>query len=252
MHLDAVKQSKFYLIILLLFLFAHCFVWHYAKEKQARWLNVPPVPSRYSLEQRGLGDGQFAIRVAGLMLQTMGDSGGRTTALKDYDYARLEQWFNLSFDVDSKSNFFPMIAAFYYGASSNPEQVRHMVYYLERAGDSIPGEKWRWMAQAVYLARFIVKDYDLSLRLANKLAELGKQDASLPAWTQQMPAFVLAKRGDKQSARDIMETILLSDFSNLDMNEVNYMCSYINEQLSDGTESIYKNQEVGQICEGHN
>ncbi len=244
------SKSKLYLLCVLVFLMLHLGVWYNARNKQAQWLNVPPVPSVYGLAQMGLGDAQFALRVAGLNLQNMGDTGGRVTRLQDYNYERLEQWFTLSYEIDPKTNFFPMVAAYYYGASPDSEQVRHMVNYLEKAGNATPNEKWRWLAQAVFLARFKVKDNDLSLRLAYKLAELGKKDSRLPTWTQQMPAFVLAKQGDKQAARNIMETILLSDLQNLDPNEINYMCAYIKEQLWNGTETLYKNQEVTKLCEG--
>jgi hypothetical protein len=65
-----------------------------------------------------------------------------------------------------------------------------------------------------------------------------------------MPAFVRTARGEKQAARDIMETILLSDLENLHPNEINYMCAYIKERLSEGTQTLYTNKEVEKLCQG--
>ena len=51
----------------------------------------------------------------------------------------------------------------------------------------------------------------------------------LPIWTRQMPAFVLAKVGAKEAARDLMEAIL--EDPNVPPEEQEFMRAFIDERL---------------------
>ena len=51
----------------------------------------------------------------------------------------------------------------------------------------------------------------------------------LPIWTRQMPAFVLAKVGAKEAARDLMEAIL--EDPNVPPEEQQFMREFIDERL---------------------
>ncbi len=198
----------------------------------ARWLNVPPAPGKNGAAVFALGDPQFAYRVTGVMLQNLGDTGGRSTAFKNYDYDRLTQWFYLADSMDPHSDFVPMLAAFYFGAVEEPEKLKPLIHYLHDAGSRPEGEKWRWLAQAVYLARYKVKDADLAYKWSLQLASFPKPE--MPIWTKQMPAFILnAERGDKQAAYDIMVEIMRSGKYKLPQQEINTMTIYICERILD-------------------
>ena len=81
---------------------------------------VPDVPSINTIRIMSLGDEQFYFRILALQLQNSGDSFGRFTALKEYDYAALSKWFYLLDELDYKSNYIPSLAAYYY---SNTQKV---------------------------------------------------------------------------------------------------------------------------------
>lgn len=218
-------------ILLGIALAVNVLTWFYARDVQARWANVPPVPDEAGAAGFGFGDTQFSYRSLGLMLQNMGDSGGRSTALKDYNYDELTKWFFLMNALDPKSDYVPYLAAYYFGGVQNPEMLRPMLDYFIAIGNTSEGEKWRWLAHGAYLARFRMNDLDKALEMANMLAKIEKDD--MPLWARQMPAFVMNAKGEKEAAYAIMLETLKSSGGKLHPNEVNAMRAYICEQILD-------------------
>jgi len=216
-------------------------LWRETRPIQAQWLNVPPVPTERALTASFLGDEQLAYRVSSLMLQNLGDEGGRITPLSDYNYADLKQWFFLMDKLDAKSDYIPYIAAYYYGGlDDQPEKIKEIVAYLEHAGNSVTGEKWRWLARAVFLARYKMQDLDYALLLAKKLAALSYQTkaSEMPNWTRQMPAFILNAKGEKEAAYAIMLEILKSVGDKIHPAEFNHTLAYICETILSPSEAM--------------
>jgi hypothetical protein len=196
----------------------------------ARWEGVPPVPTQDGALMMTLGDAQFSYRFGAITLQNLGDSGGQTTPLKDYNYEKLGKWFWLLNSLDPASNHVPMLAAYYFGATRSPKDAAILVDYLGKIGQNPVGNKWRWLVQAIFMARHRMHDLQLSLDLAYKLAKMQPVGDTLPEWARQMPAFVLSEQGDKQAARKIVEDLLMSS-QHFHPNEVNFMKAYLVEQL---------------------
>lgn len=210
------------------FFFLNFLLWFGSSDYFPRWQGVPPVPGEKGAVMMALGDRQFAYRSGALTLQNLGDTGGQTTPLKLYNYEKLGKWFFLLHGLDPVSDHVSMAAAYYFGATRVPKDVRIVVDFLSVAGDSPIGEKWRWLAQASYLARHRLNDLQLSLDLAYKLSKL-QIYGTMPMWARQMPAFILSAQGDKQDARALMLQILMSE-TNIHPNEINFMKAYLIEQ----------------------
>lgn len=236
------KNAPVYLCFALAVI-ANIAFWTVSHHKRSIWRNVPPAPSAEGAAAMGLGDPQFSYRAQGLMLQNLGDTGGRETALKAYDYAALEKWFYLADALDERSNYVPMLAAWYFGATTVPEQMGHVVNYLERVGQRPYGEKWRWLAYSVYLAWHGMGNTDRALGLANLLARGTAPD--MPEWARSMPALVLTARGDKAAAYTILMGILSSDAKKMDPAEVNNIRYYICNQILDP-----QARKADPLCEG--
>lgn len=231
-------------VLLTFALAAQIGVWAQVYKVQARWLNVPPAPSALSATASALGDSQLSYRMFGVMLQNMGDHGGRVVSLKDYNFEALGTWFHLMQALDSRSDFAPLLAAFYFGgADAAPDQFRSIVDYLEIVGDSVEGERWRWLAQGVYIARFKMKDYDRALVLARKLAALPKAD--LPIWAKNLEIMVLEGRGDKEAAYTLIMEILKSKADSLSPYEVNFMVYFLCQRILDEAQA-----KAHPMCEG--
>jgi hypothetical protein len=226
---------------------AQAALWMNVREVQSRWLNVPPVPSDTAINASALSDDQFAYRSVSIMLQNLGDTGGRTTSLKDYNYDKLAQWFYLARRLDDKSSYVPYIAAYYFGALEGyPEKLRPLVKYLYEVGNDNKNEKWRWLAHGVYLARFRMEDLDTAYGMALDLAALAdRPDSDMPNWARQMPAFILNAKGDKEAALAIMLEIISSVGEKLHPNEINHTRGYICEQIFTPEEA-----EKNELCQG--
>ena len=126
------------------------------------------------------------------------------------------------------SEFLPVLVGYYYSQSQNPNDVRVVISFLAHIAIRDPERNWRWMAHAIYLARHRVKDMNLALSLAYRMAAI--KGAGIPVWAQQMPAFVLADVGEKEAARDLMEAIMDSE-KNLDPAERDFMRNFIENRL---------------------
>jgi hypothetical protein len=204
-------------------------LWWITSTMQPKWPNVPPAPSQALAPLSGLGDKQFAYRLLAFPLQQWGNDGGLFTPLKDYRYDRLGHWFMALDAQDPVSNYVPYLASYYFGGTQDPEhQLRPVIDYLARAGSHSAGyKKWRWLAQAVYLAKFKYKDAPLSLDLAYKLAALPED---MPHWAHQMPAIISADMGDKETALRMMNSILsdmLKDKDKVEPQEINFVVDFI-------------------------
>jgi hypothetical protein len=217
------KKTPF--IFFLFFIIANFVFWQYSHKIQAEWANVPPPPAQEKASLLAIGDRQLAYRSYATMLQNLGNTGGRGMALKKYDYEKLRDWFFLTDKLDPLSDAVPMLASSYFGAVDDPKKIDYVLDYLEIAGARAEREKWRWLAQAVFLARHIQKDNDRALDLAYKLAS--NKNPDMADWAKQMPAFILQDEGQSELAYKIMLNILISNIDTLHPNEINYMQDYI-------------------------
>lgn len=219
------------------------FLWFSVRFVQSEWTNVPPAPDKKYSSLSGLGDPGFAYRTNALMIQNFGDTGGRFTPLKDYDYDALTEWMFLQDHLDEQSNFMPYLAAYYFSGVQEPEMFRPMLYYLQIVGAKPYADKWRWLAQGVFLARFILKDLDRALELAKDLNSL--DDPDIPNWARQISASIMSMRGEKEAAYELMLGILQSSAKDMHPNEVYSMRIYMCNKLLDREQAL-KNP----LCEG--
>jgi hypothetical protein len=236
-------QRQFLYAFFVLIVAAHVFAWLQLRAVQARWLNVPSAPGKAGITAFALGDQQLAYRIVGVMLQNIGDNGGLVTSFKDYDYNHLTEWLFLANSLDSKSRFVPVLASFYFGAVEDPEKLEPLTLYLHKIGSNTDDENWRWLAQAVYLRRYKMKDLDTAYKWAVELANFDKPD--MPVWTKQMPAFILNAEGDKEAAYDILVEILKNGKNTLPREEINAMTDYICDRILDEAEAAKEG-----LCQG--
>ncbi|MFN7038150.1 MAG: hypothetical protein ACK4OM_01075 [Alphaproteobacteria bacterium] len=212
---------------LILFLLIQIVFWWNTKSIKPEMGIVPELPGEIAIKANSLGDEELYFRLLTLEIQNAGDTFGRFTALKNYDYNKLSKWFFLLDTLDDKSNFLPAIASYYYSQTQNTPDVRYIVDYLDYHASKDMANKWWWMSQAVYLANHKLKDTDLALKLAYKLA---KSPGKLPMWAREMPAFIHEKRGEKEEAFFIIKDII-DNHEDLSLEELNFMHYFIKERI---------------------
>lgn len=223
-------------ILLCVMVVANGAFWAYSNDIQPRWANVPPPPEKNRTVASFLGDEGLAYRVSAFLLQNYGNtSGAGVIALKDYDYGRLAGWFRLLKLIDARSDYVPFMAAYYFSATQDPSQLDSVIDYLADVGRDKSGEKWRWLAQAVYLAKHRQNDLPKALKLAHELSQ--QYRPGMPAWSKQMEAIISNDIGDKKMAYAIMLGILTSNVDHMHPNEINHTRAYICEQILDKAEA---------------
>lgn len=211
--------------------------------EQPAWTNVPPPPSATAISLAFLGDRELAFRSSALTLQNFGNMTGQIQALKDYNYTNLGKWFWMEDALNKKSDYVPFLAAYYFGGTQNPHQLYPVIDYLRVVGKYPGGEKWRWLGQAVFLARHKLEDQKLALELAEELATT--YHAGMPAWPLQMKAIIASDMGEKEMAYDMMVEMLRTESARMHPNEVNFMLDYIcNKILS----PVQKGRDA--LCQG--
>ena len=150
--------------------------------------------------------------------------------------------------LDPISDANPLLAAYYFGAVTDADKLNYVFDYLAVVGQRPIGEKWRWLGHAVFLARHIVKDDEKALELAYLLASNPSPD--LGDWAKQMPAFILAKRGNKGDTReafDIMMSMLINNVDTLHPSEINFMTDYICNTILKDDNTIKKPEFCGSL-----
>jgi hypothetical protein len=167
---------------------------------------VAPAPEPGVVDVLGLGDRQFFFR-QGLLTLTHADvAGGDPVALRDIDYPALLSWFNLLDRLDPRSSAVPALAAYWYAYTPNRTDSRLVVDYLVARGLSDRETGWRWLVEAVYLARYRLDDLDLALALAHLAARADQPNA--PFYVRHLPAFVELQLGHREAALVLLEALL--------------------------------------------
>lgn len=201
--------------------------WFSVKDIKPNLSIVPPLPSEVEVKALAFGDEQFYFRVLGMQIQNAGDTFGRSTPLKNYNYKTLSQWFYLLDTLDRRSNYIASLASYYYSNSQNVSDVPYVVDYLEKHASYDPAKKWWWLSQAVFLANHRMEDKQRALELARELAA---SPAKMPMWARQMPAFIMADLGEREEAYALIQG-LSESLDDLTQGELNFMNYFIKDRL---------------------
>lgn len=189
---------------------------------------VPDVPGREVVKALSLGDEQFYFRYLALIIQNAGDTYGRFTPLREYNYDKLSKWFHLLDMLDDTSDYIPSLASYYYSQTQNTPDVRYIVDYLRAHAEWRPEQKWWWIIQAVYLANHKLKDKDLALDIAKPLMDA----KNIPLWARQFPAFIYEQRGETEQALFVMQHVLEGyENATLSREDFNFMKYFIEERI---------------------
>lgn len=192
---------------------------------------VPEVPSEPMVRAFSFGDEELYFRYAAYTIQNAGDSFGRVTPLKNYDYSALYKWWMIMDGLNYISDFVPSLVSYYYGSTQNPkDQIPYVVDYLEQHADRIPDKKWWWYSQAIYHAKSKLHDMDRAEEIATKLNQMPK-DVKMPMWARQMKAFILEDKGEYNQACQIILNIL-DTYEDIPENELAFMLYFIKERIN--------------------
>ena len=204
-----VWPQRLLLLALLAGLAAQALLWTLQLGRiQPRLDTVPTAPTALSLRAAAMGDSQALFRWRVLELQAFGDRGGRVTPLTQLDYTELVRWFDVLGTLDARASHVPTIAAFVFGQTTDPAQLRLIAEHLRRHARQDLAKQYRWNTHAAMLAAHRLNDSALAF---DTLSDLDTVPAGeLPVWVRMMPAFLHAQVGEAQAAADLLQAILSS------------------------------------------
>ena len=227
-------------------LFVVCFAiqtwfWNKTESYHKKQQLISESPSKYAISAISFGDKEFLFRVLATKIQNSGDIFAGFVALKYYDYKNLYQWLKTLDTLNNQSLLMPSLASYYYSQTQKKSDNIYIINYLDEFASKDIDKYWWWMFQATFIAKRDLKDYNLSLNLANKLAQSKARNA--PLWIKQMPAFISAAMGNNCLALKIINNIL-QDYekkqtslnstksNNPEMvKEINFMKFFIEKQI---------------------
>jgi len=223
-----ISSNRFLLNLpLILAVFLQAALWYSSRHIKPDLGILPEVPGSYEVKALALGDDQFLFRLFGLRLQMSGDTFGRSTPLKDYDYVKLSEWFRVFDSLDDKSNYIPSLAAYYFSLTQRHSDTIYVINYLQETAARDPVRKWWWLVQASIIAKYKLGDKEMALKIARKLDGI---HGDIPIWARQLPAFYLADMGEKEQAIIIIRD-LLKNYKNLPPEELNFMYYFVKDRL---------------------
>jgi hypothetical protein len=229
--------------VLLLLFVVHYLFWKKNIDTKAFLDIVPTPPNEKTVNAFTFGDSEFYYRTKVFKVQNMGDTFGRFTALKKYDYKKLYEWFVVLEKLNTESTYLPSLAAYYYSQTQNIEDRIYVVNFLRQHTMRDPQNKWWWLYQAVYIAYYGMNNQELGIELAYQLKDIVPDSA--PLWTKQMVGILLSKKGDDCEAIRVVGEIL-SDFEKNTtkteeekLKELNYMRYFINSKIE-----LLKNKNI--------
>ncbi|MGZ6252243.1 MAG: hypothetical protein ACXWM1_04155 [Candidatus Binataceae bacterium] len=160
-------------------------------------LDPPPSPAvRTAL---AFGDAEFLYRDWFLDLQNAGDTGGRMTPMRDYNYDNVLAWLQSLQQLDPRAQAHLLLATHYFSQTPKQESLRALVGFITDDALKLPQEKWFWLTQAEVIAEARIHDLPLALALAQQTAELNV--TTIPAIVRMFPAVLLAKMDRRAEAR---------------------------------------------------
>jgi len=222
-------------IFLFLFLILQISFWYKTESIKPKLGLLPNVPNKFLVKAMSFGDEEFYFRTQAFKIQNAGDTFGRFSSLKDYDYKKLSEWFLTLDEMDSTSNYVPSLAAYYYSQTQRPEDTKYIIDYLEQHADKNPDEKWWWYYQATNIALHILKDKDRALEISYKLKDI---KADIPLSARQLSAIMLKEKGKNCEAIMLINEIAedyekSGEDKKLNDKQLNYMKYFIQRRLND-------------------
>ena len=165
---------------------------------------APPAPPGI-LVAASFGEPVALARLLMLYVQ----SADGAAPLAQLDYTRLVAWLDAIVALDARGQYPLLAATQVYAAVQDEARVRQMLDFTYRQCAHDPGHRWPHLAHAALLARHRLHDLPLARRYARAI-RMSAGTASLPPWTLQMEALILADMQELEAAQALIGAMLAS------------------------------------------
>jgi hypothetical protein len=128
---------------------------------------------------------------------------------KNLDYKILGQWLLTLSQLNNRSDYPAFLAARVYSRVDDPQKIRMMIDIIDQLFEQKPALHWRRMTEACLLAKHQLKDLELALKLASKVAML-PDSIEIPFWARDMRLILLDELNELESAQILISSMLQS------------------------------------------
>lgn len=156
-----------------------------------------------------------------LRLQFHDTQPGRSIPFRELDYARVRIWLERLLRLAPASEYPLSLAVRVYAQVNDPPRQRQMLDFARAAFVERPGERWRWLAEAIMIAKHRLADAELALRYA-KILNQHTIPGQVPFWARDLQVLLLEDMGELESARILIGGMLASGAIN-DPNELRFL-----------------------------
>ena len=144
-----------------------------------------------------------------LKLQLHDNQKGRHVNYRQLDYQVLSQWLKTLSQLNPQSDYPAFLASRVYSQVDDPQKIRKMIDLIDDLFQRNPQQHWRRMTEACLLAKHRLKDLNLALQLAQKVAAL-PDTFKLPFWARDMQLVLLDELNQNESAQLLISSLLQS------------------------------------------
>ena len=193
------------------------FAWHHRDLRpDLVVLETPPTAVQRTLF--AFGDTQFLYRYWSSYLQNAGDTGGRATRMRNYDYDDVIGWLKTLQALDSKAQQHTFLAAHYFSQTPRMDDLRKVLAFIADDVAKHPARKWYWLTYAMPAAAKTLDDIGYALELSRQLASY--DFPHMTGWNYLFPAIYLERMGRFDEARAEIAGVLETRRSKLDSGQL--------------------------------
>ena len=174
-----------------------------------------------------MGSEQLLGYLLALRLQLHDSQAGRHLDYELIDYPVLVQWLETISEMSEGTEYPMLLASRIYTASSNPEQLRMILDFVERRFDDDPQTHWRRLAEASVVAKHRLGDLEGALGMARKLAAQ-PDSVDMPRWARDFEFLLLAELNELETAIAIIQALLQTE-SISDPDELRFLQGKLSE-----------------------
>jgi len=188
---------------------------------------LPPPPPASMLYTSSLGDPVAFSKLLMLWLQGFDHQPGVSIPFIQLDYGHLTGWLDRILSLDPHSEYPLLSAARVYSAVPDEVKQRQMLDFIYAKFMEDPGQRWQWLAHAVYVAKHRLQDQPLALQYAREL-RTRTTPTTAPEWARQMELFVLEDMGDLEAAQVLLGGLIESG-EVTDPRQIEFLLSRLGE-----------------------
>ncbi|MBT8126932.1 MAG: hypothetical protein HKP12_07965 [Gammaproteobacteria bacterium] len=210
--------------------------WHSRQQPIGARANDLPYPlSARAYVIASLGEPVMAAKLLNLWLQAFDNQPGISIPLHALDYSVVTQWLDTILELDPNGDYPMLAAARVYGSVNDRAKQRAMTDFIFEKFTQDPDKHWRWLANAVIIAKHELKDMQLALKYAEALADSTTSE-NVPYWAKDMKIVVLEDMGEIEAAKVLVGGLIASG-EITDPNELNFLQNKIREIEEKSTKS---------------